>query len=719
MARDPRSQTALAAWLRAGFVVASATTGTARAQTPPGNPSQLPGVVVTATRTEAAPFDVPASIDRIGGDGIRDAHLQVNISESLGGVPGLMARDRQNYAQDVQISVRGFGARSTFGIRGVRLYVDGIPATLPDGQGQISNVDLGTADRIEILRGPFSALYGNSSGGVIQVFTEEGRGPPTIGASLAAGSWGTQREALRTSGSTGGFGWVVGASEFKTDGYRDHSAAERRLGNAKLTWQASADDRYTLVINSVALPEAQDPLGLSRAQFDSNPRSVDPSALQFNTRKTVDQTQLGFTWERRLTATQSLRAMVYDGHRNTQQFQAIPVGAQASPLHPGGVIVLGRDYSGVDVRWAWRTRLDDRPFEIVAGLAYDKLDEHRQGYQNFVGPTLGVEGALRRDEDNRVSNTDPYVQGSWNFAPRWTLNAGVRHSSVHFDSADHYIVGPNPDDSGSVSYSATLPVAGLMFAATDHVHVYVTGGRGFETPTLNELAYRPNGQTGLNLGLQAATSKSLEAGVKWRDGAGSTATAAVFETHTDHEIVTQTNTGGRATFQNAGATRRRGLETQWARDWGSAWHAEVAYTWLDARYRDPFMTCTATPCSSPNLSVASGNRIPGIARDSLYGSLGWLPTVGWRAGVEARTLGRVYVNDVNSDAAAGFATVATHVAYVARLGAWTLNGFGRVDNLFDRRYAGSVIVNEGNARYFEPAPTRAWSVGGTANLALR
>src|SRR3954447_21827010 len=178
MLRLPRFPAALRSCV--GFVAAGAVAGSTHAQTPPGNPSQLPGVVVTATRTEAAPFDIPASIDRIGGDGIRDAHLQVNISESLGGVPGLMARDRQNYAQDVQISVRGFGARSTFGIRGVRLYVDGIPATLPDGQGQITNVDLGSADRIEVLRGPFSSLYGNSSGGVIQVFTEDGTGPPTV-----------------------------------------------------------------------------------------------------------------------------------------------------------------------------------------------------------------------------------------------------------------------------------------------------------------------------------------------------------------------------------------------------------------------------------------------------------------------------------------------------------------------------------------------------------
>src|SRR5689334_21259116 len=220
MARASRSPTALAACL----VAAAIAPATARAQTASAGPSQLPGVVVTATRTEAAPFDIPASIDRINGEGIRDTRLQANIAESLGGVPGLLARDRQNYAQDVQVSVRGFGARSTFGIRGVRLYVDGIPATLPDGQGQVSHVDLSSAERIEILRGPFSALYGNSSGGVIEVTSAEGSGPPTVDLGYATGSDQALRANLQLLGGAGDFGYAADVSHFETDGYRVHSA---------------------------------------------------------------------------------------------------------------------------------------------------------------------------------------------------------------------------------------------------------------------------------------------------------------------------------------------------------------------------------------------------------------------------------------------------------------------------------------------------------------
>jgi iron complex outermembrane receptor protein len=689
------------------------------AQTAPvASPATLAPVVVTATRVEAPAFDVPASISRIGADEARDGHGLVNISESLGGVPGLAARDRQNYAQDVQISVRGFGARSTFGIRGVRLYIDGIPATLPDGQGQISNVELGAVGRIEVLRGPFSALYGNSSGGVIQVFTEEGSGPPRIGFGVSGGSDAAQRLSVQASGASsgGGFGYNVSASQFRTDGYRDHSAAERTLGNAKLTLRPDADSKLSLLANSLALPAAQDPLGLTRAQFETNPRGVDSSALDYDTRKSVSQTQLGAIYERRLDSANAVQALVYAGHRNTEQFQSIPKSTQSGALNPGGVIALGRDYEGGDLRWTLKARLADAPLTLIGGVAYDVLAEHRRGFQNFIGNTLGVQGALRRDEVNDVNSFDQYLQAAWMLTPRWTINAGLRHSRVSFSSTDAYLVGANPDDSGSAAYTATLPVFGAMFAATDDVHVYATAGRGFETPTLNELAYRSGGGTGLNFDLQAARSTSVEAGVKMRVAGWGELTAAAFRTDTDHEIVTQTNVGGRSTYQNAGATRRTGLELGWSASYFEHLRAQLAATLLNATYRDAFVTCSASPCAAANVPVAAGNRIPGIARGALFAALNWAPPTGLRGGLEARYLTGVPVNDANSDAAPRYAVAAASVGYVMALGAWELGGFVRGDNLFDRRYAGSVIVNEGNSRFFEPAPGRTWWASLSASV---
>ncbi|MET3497002.1 TonB-dependent receptor [Variovorax boronicumulans] len=680
-------------------------------QAPPADAAsgQLPEVTVSTPRGEVAPFNVPGSVDRVDGAEMRDSRLQVNLSESLGAVPGLQVQNRSNYAQDLQLSIRGFGARSTFGVRGVRLYVDGIPATLPDGQGQTSNIDIASLDRVEVLRGPFSALYGNSSGGVVQAFTASGEGAPRLSYSAAGGSFGTWRQSLQLSGSQGAVDYLLGASRFHTDGWREHSAARRDIANGKLGIALDNGDKLTLVINSVRI-DAQDPLGLTAGQYALAPRNA-PLAVQYDTRKTVEQSQLGLLYERRIDATQGLRLMVYGGERKTTQYQSIPPSAQQAPLHAGGVIDLSRQYGGVDLRWTAALQLADRPLDVVVGLGYDSLRERRRGYENYLGrvvaPVLGVQGRLRRSERNEVWNLDPYAQATWRFTDRWTLEAGVRRSSVHFDSHDGYIVGANRDDSGSARYSKTLPVASLRYQATPDLALYGSIGRGFETPTLNELSYRSGGASGLNFALRPSVNDSIELGAKARL-AGGLLTAALFHTRTRDEIVTDTNVGGRSTFQNAGRTRRNGFELGWQHETANHWRTQVAYTWLDATYRDAF--CSPSPCAAAN-TVAGGNRIPGIARQSLFASLGWVPPEGWRAGVEMRALGRIQANDVNTASAPGYAVAALYAGYLKKWERWEFNAFARVDNLFDRRYVGSVIVNEGNARYYEPAPGRNWTVG--------
>ena len=671
-------------------------------------------VTVTSTRSNQAAFNVPASVNVVTAADIHDAFAQVNLSESLGEVPGLFAKDRQNYAQDLQLSIRGFGARSTFGLRGIRVYVDGIPATLPDGQGQITNVDLNSVQRIEVLRGPFSALYGNSSGGVLQVFTEQGAGQPTVEAGFAGGSDGLQRESVKASGAEGSLGYVLSASHFATDGWRDHSAAQRDLGNAKLTYDWGDSDHLSLIANAVSLPTAQDPLGLTRAEYQADPKAVDPSALTFNTRKSTSQTQGGLTWEHRFDASSALQWTTYTGHRSTTQFQSIPVATQANPLNPGGVIELGRDYSGNDIQLSHSARLGEQTLTLVAGFSYDTLQEHRQGYQNFMGSTLGVKGALRRDERNDVSNADPYAQLAWLPTRSWEVDLGLRHSDVSFRSHDFYVTSSNPDDSGHADYRATLPVLGALYKPAGWLRLYATAAKGFETPTLNELAYRADGNSGLNFGLRPSRSRSFETGVKANLAEAGQITLALFESDTRDEIVTLTNVGGRSTYQNGGRTRRTGVEMSWTAELPADLHWTTAIATLNARYRDGFMTCATTPCAAPNLAVPAGNRMPGTSAANAFAEISWRPAGPWSAGVDLHSAGRVMVNDANSDAAAGYATVGSHLKYSATWRAWKVSSFVRVDNVFDRQYAGSVIVNEGNGRYFEPALRRTWLAGASA-----
>jgi iron complex outermembrane receptor protein len=674
----------------------------------------LAPVVVTATREEARGFDLPASIDAVGTDELQQGQLQINLSESLSRVPGIVVQNRQNYAQDLQISSRGFGARATFGVRGLRLYADGIPAAMPDGQGQVSHFALGSAKRVEVLRGPFSVLYGNSSGGVVQILTEDGAREPYLQPSAAFGSFGTRRIGLKASGVSAPLDYVIEGSRFDTEGYRDHSRARRDSANAKLKVALGESTSLSLIGNHVDMPEARDPLGLRRDQLVSDPREAGTGALQFNTRKSVAQTQGGFVLEHRLDPANSLRFMSYIGRRDVVQFLAIPQGTQAPATHPGGVIDLVRSYEGLDLRWTHRNRLLGGPVQVTAGLNFDALDEERRGYLNFIGAQLGVQGALRRDEANRVTNFDQYVQGEWQFASRWMALAGVRSSRVRFASRDNYVVGTvNPDDSGAVRYAATTPVAGLVLNLTDTINLYGSAGKGFETPTFNELAYRASGGTGLSFGLRPSRSNNYEVGAKWLMRPGAQLNAALFRTDTRDEIVVLTNSGGRSTFQNAGRTRRDGFEigfvTRFARDF--VFNASAAT--VRAAYADDFFTCTAAPCTTPNVLVPAGNRIPGVPRNTAYAEIAWKRPA-FTTALEARAISRVFVNDQNTDAAAGYAIASWRLIFEQQLARWSFSQFVRVDNLFDRKYSGSVIVNEANARFFEPAPGRNYLVGVSA-----
>jgi iron complex outermembrane receptor protein len=678
-------------------------------------PTSIEPMVVSANRTATPIFEVPASISSVDGDSVRDSHLGVNLSESVGAVPGLVARDRQNYAQDEQVEIRGFGARSSFGLRGVRVYVDGIPSTLPDGQGWVSNIDLNSAERIEVLRGPYSALYGNSSGGVIQVFTQPGTNPDAVSVDLAAGSNGQVKESTRLTGSNGVLGYDADLTHFQTDGYRPHSAADRNFANVRFDVSLDPASHWTFVVNSAASPTAQDPLGLKRAQFEANPRSVDPAALQYNTRKTFDQSQVGAIYDRRLDDDDNLQLRIYGGHRNAEQFQAIPRTTELSPTSPGGVIDLGRDYDGVDVHIVRHMSLAGEPMTLTAGLSYDTLDEARKGFLNYTGPannpTYGVSGALRRHESNTVGDFDEYLQALWQFRPAWNATLGVRHSEVRFNSTDQPVPGGIQGDNNSVAYAATLPVAGIGYSLSTDLRLYANVGRGFETPTLNELAYRPNGLPGINTALQADHSTNFELGIAGRHPWFGRWEATLFHIRTSDEIVTQTNTGGRAVYQNAGGTQRDGLELSWRKDLARDVQAQAAYTYLDARYKDAYLTCSTTPCPAPNELVGQGNAIPSIARSTLFGALAWQPASGWQAGIEERAASQMFVDDVNSAAAPGYAVTSVRGGYRVGFGGLELDAFVRIDNLFNRQYAGSVIVDETSLRFYEPAPGRQY-LGG-------
>ncbi|RSO37499.1 TonB-dependent receptor [Acinetobacter lactucae] len=675
----------------------------------------LPTLHVEATRTDTTYLQTPASVFRIDAPQA-DTSSQVNLTEVVKGVPSLQLRNRENYAQDLQLSMRGFGARSTFGVRGIRLYVDGIPATMPDGQGQTSNIDLSSLDHVEVLTGPFSSLYGNSSGGTILTSTKEGQGKDSIELSYSGGSHDKSRAGLVLQGGAKGANepsYVISSSYFDTDGYREHSGAEKVLNNAKLSWNLDDGSKINWITNYVKI-HADDPQGLTHDQWNTNPRQQVPFLKQFNVRKDIEQTQTGVTWSKPINDKNELYAMAYLGNRQVTQYQSIPKSTQdANVNHAGGVIDFERNYYGADFRWTGKELLPNTTVSL--GVALDAMDEDRKGFENFNlvngQPSYGVKGNLRRDEDNKLWNIDPYLQASWQFLPTWRLDTGVRYSNVHYKSEDNYL--SNGDDSGKTDYNKVLPSAALSWQIIPELMAYVSYAKGFETPTFTEMAYRPDGKSGFNFDLTASTSDTYETGLKSQNYLGDF-TLAVFQTKTKDDIVSAGSSNGRSTFRNADKTLREGVEFAWNKKLWRDLTATASYTYLDATFdanvpekldQDDKVLASAIP---------AGNAIPGIAKNQAYASLAWQPSHGLYGGVDVQYMDKVYVNDTNSDAAPSYSVTSANVGYAWVMGDWKVNSFARVDNLFDKNYAGSVIVNDSTkpvGRYFEPADGRNWSAG--------
>lgn len=702
-----RMRIGLASLAMAGYPLAHAQPAPAA---PAAGSRVLQEVTVSATRVERDPMDLPVAIDTVDAITIREGNAQVNLSEALGRVPGLAVQNRQNYAQDLQVSSRGFGARASFGVRGVRLIADGIPATMPDGQGQAASFNLPTASRIEVMRGPFSSLYGNASGGVVQVFTADAPAQPTLGSSLMGSAYGTWKAGAQFGARSGGLGVVGDLSRFMTDGYRAHSSARRDQAQVKLSQDLGDRGTLTLVANRLDQPETLDPLGLTAAQVAQNRRQAVAAAYTFNTRKSIAQNQGGLTWDLPLGAGTRLQARAYMGDRQVVQYLAIPLAAQAAATSSGGVVDLDRAYGGGALRLTRETRLAGQPFTVSVGFDHDRMAERRRGFIN----NNGTAGALKRNEHDTVSSTDVYAQAEWRPSERLGVLAGVRHSRVAFDSRDDFIAAGNPDDSGALSYSRTTPALGATLRVTPLLNAYANVGRGFETPTFAELAYRPGGASGLNFALRPSDSLHREVGLKAMTGQDGVVNAALFRIDTTDEIVVNSSSGGRTDFRNAAGTRREGFELAWRQGWGGGWHHALALTVLDARFRDAFRSGT------PPLAVPAGSRLPGVAPSTLFADFGWRdPDSGFFAGLELRYSGKVYVNDQNSEAAARWATASVRAGLQQRGGGWRLSEFVRIDNITDRDYIGSVIVADSNGRFYEPSPGRTFTIGVTAELTLR
>lgn len=620
------------------------------------NVDALPAVEVHGARApQAAVISLPA-----------DPLLRERpLADWLALLPGVHAAERGNGAQDLQLSSRGFGARTSFGVRGLRLLIDGVPASSPDGSGSLNHLPVPLIERIELIRGPFSALHGANSGGVISITTLPVRGDEPAELMAAAGAFGERQAQLSSSGQLGELPWRLFLLDSRMEGWRPQAAQQRRL----LDWRAD-QGRWRWSLNWLDQP-AQDPQGLSPAQWAAGEQPPQPQA--FDTRKRLRQLQLGASWR-----DGERSASAWLGSREVWQWQAIPVAVQRPASHPGGVIALARRYAGLDLQ----QRGDWAGWQGVLGLAAEGQWDARRGFENFIGNQLGLTGLLRRDERNRALGLDLYAQAERALDRATRLQLGLRAGHLQLGGEDRYL--SNGDDGGSRRLHTLSPVLGLQHRLAPGWLAHLQLGSAQETPTLNELAYRADGSAGFNSQLQAQQSRQIEIGLR---GAG--LQLSLFAARSRDEIVVASNSGGRASFRNAGRGERLGLELGGEQALAPGWSLAGSLGLLRARL--------------------DGGPLPGApARQALL-DLRWQPAADWRLQLRVSGKSRL-VADAAGNAAPGHGLLGLQLQHGGRngLGAWQLALQG--DNLLDRRHAASVIVAEASGRFLEPGAPRRWGL---------
>ena len=665
--------------------------------------TQLPPVVVEVGRgTHRSPLDLPFAVTVQTPDSSRPGQRHLSLDETLLLIPGLTVSNRNNPSQDPRISIRGFGARSAFGVRGIRVLRDGIPLTLPDGQTPVDYLDLESVGRVEVMRGSASSLYGNAGGGVIDLRTSDpSPGPVSVAARASKGAFGSLRFVGKASGTARSVGYQANVARTESDGYRDYSRQRMTNGFARITLDRGAGS-YALEWLGVNTPVAQNPGALTRAQFEVDPRLADPLSIRKSARKAVTQSQFGITG-RRSGARGEVEASAYAGTRSLD-----------NPL-TFAIVDVGRATSGGNLRATLPFTFLGSDHKLTLGAEAQLQNDLRRNFANCndipqpttptaTCPTLGVErGSLTLDQREIITSLGAYLRDELALGERYILTASARADAVRFRVEDRLITGTNPDDSGRRVLDAVSPMVGILARLSPSHSAYANVSSAFETPTATELGNQPTGTGGINRDLKPQRSTTYEVGVKGIGATGLQYSAALFATGVHDELIPFDipASGGRRYFRNAGRTSRRGVEVGLG---GTVRALDLsgAYTYANYRFTD-FTVDTAH---------YAGNRIPGIPRQTLQGS------AALRTGVaifvtEAQVADRMVVNDANSESSPGYAVFNARIvtsAGVGRSGAELTVG---AQNLFNTRFVSSVNVNAAGGKFYEPGSQRSVYVGFT------
>lgn len=605
---------------------------------------------------------------------------RIDADELLQGIVGVQSDARANYAQDTRISLRGFGARSAFGVRGVVLQLDGVPLSMPDGQAQTSSIALDEPDNVQVIRGPLAALYGNAAGGVIH--WQSAQPHDTISSlQLAQGANALTRAQLQHDWRGAEQGARILASHFQSDGPRQQNQARRSHFAGRWYRQLNADTQLTLRYDNSNAPLLEDPGSLTPEAWYNDPTQTIARAVTYNTRKAIQHEQLSASLNYQGTE-HAADISLWRGWRAIEQYLPFRGDDLTSS---GAVIDLHRDFIGINADYHW-TPLAVTDWQLSAGLQFAQQNDRRFGFVN----DFGSKGELRRNEDSSVQAKSGYLLSKWQLAAAWQWLLGARYQQTQFQVTDFYQTPTNPDDSGATSMQDWSWMSGLNYQLLPNLSLYLSRGAGFETPTLTEMAYR-NNATGLNTALQPARNQQWELGSKWRI---SQLQGQLIWYHIDtyEELVVDQSVDGRTTYKNAATTKRHGMELDLQLPLNDHWSTRFNAHALSATYED-------------------GRRLPGVAEQQAYWQLEWQPNAHHQLRWVGSYRGDIATNESNSVMAPS-ATL-WHLAYQGnwRWQAVELSPWLKLHNLTDRDYVGAVIVNQSNGRAFEPGVGRELQAG--------
>jgi iron complex outermembrane receptor protein len=671
---------------------------------------RLPEIKVSVTRTEEPLSRVPYGVGVLDRGAIQRGQQTIGLDEALNNLPGVVVSNRYNFSLDQRISIRGFGSRSNFGVRGLKILLDGVPQTLPDGQSQLSNVDFANLDRVEVLKGASSSLYGNASGGVIAMTSEPAAPGPFAQRVRVQGGTGEERNddfykwQSWTSGRTGPVSGTLSISQFKTDGFRQHSAAEARLLNAGVDWVATGSTLATFRFSVADDPKAENPGALTLPEYLANADAAAPNNIRRDADKDVDQEQLSIGVRHYDTAGNEYSVVAFGVLRNLKNPVATPPDIDPAP-NAGTFIDIGRVVGGIRLSSAQRLGSGAQPPRLTVGTDAQLMRDNRQHFRSVDGvPT----STIFVDQREIVSELGPFAQLVWPLGPRsqWLVNAGTRYDWVRFDVLDHYLLD-GTDDSGAHTMSALSGNLGVSWAYRDQFVPYVNLSTSFETPTTTELRNRPGTSGGFNENLKPQRAVNYEIGARGQPVPQVSYTVALFLGRITDAIVQFQEIGGSAFFQNAGKTHNDGAEIGLSVTPVTGLTLRGAYTYSHFRFADYKVVNGAT------VDTLDGNRLPGVPEH--FWRLGLRTSFGPGFYVDAdHTISSsVVADDANSVYVDAWGAGVTNlrVGWSGGAGTMQLAPFVGVNNLWNRRYISAVTANATAGRYFEPAARRVVYVG--------